>query len=182
MGQCVQATYLISCCLSDFPVFPPSFTFLTCTYTRLCEKASDQGCSRKMDDSSTSGGLKSLSSVALWPFLMNLPFLAQFLPWEGIASQLDVTSLVQAVLRTSIGYYLSGILLCFGLIHLLYTIWKLARAAVLATWQVKCSIPQESGHQRRVMAWVSKHPEAQSSMSFSIPAVCLPYQWHKVTI
>lgn len=110
-----------------------------------------------------------LSSVALWPVLMNWRSMVSYVPpLEHFVSQNEdwVKDFIRNFLASWYGALL-GIALCTSLLSYLgHTVWKSLRAIVLSNWHTKCSIPIECPAYDQVYNWVKENPNLRAGKLF----------------
>lgn len=112
-----------------------------------------------------------LSSMAIWPILMNWQTISSVLSpaAQCFGSQIDYQDLVRRFLNTWSGFLLAAVVLIATFLHVLHKAWKIAYTVVLNNWSTKCIIPEYSSHYDRLLHWLSEHPSAQSLTQFSTP-------------
>ncbi|KAI3391050.1 hypothetical protein diail_8078 [Diaporthe ilicicola] len=110
-----------------------------------------------------------LSSMALWPVLMNWRSMVTYVPsLEHFVSQHEhrIGDALQHLLTSWYGF-LFGTILCAALLsYLAHSFWKSLRAIVLANWHTKCTIPSTCSSYDMICEWVHKNPEFRDGILF----------------
>ncbi|KAK2604605.1 hypothetical protein N8I77_007518 [Diaporthe amygdali] len=110
-----------------------------------------------------------LSSVAVWPVLMNWRSVVSYVPsLERFISQHEhwVDDAIQNFLASWYGFLFGATVCSAVLSYLLNSVWKSLRAIVLANWHTKCSIPTYCDSYNRVCDWVNGSPEFRDGRLF----------------
>lgn len=110
-----------------------------------------------------------LSSVALWPVLMNWRFIVSYVPpLEHFVSQNEqrITDAIRSFLSSWYGV-LFGLAACAAVLsYLAHTVWKSLRAIVLSNWHTTCSIPKSCAAYGQVYNWVKENPNLRNGILF----------------
>lgn len=110
-----------------------------------------------------------LSSVALWPVLMNWRSMVSYVPsLERFISQNEhlVSDTIRNFLASWYGI-LFGMAVCAAMLSYLgHTVWKSLRAIVLSNWHTKCSIPKDCTAYVQVYDWMKANPSFRSGILF----------------
>lgn len=110
-----------------------------------------------------------LSSVALWPVLMNWRSMVSYVPsLEQFISQneLLVSDAVRNFLASWYGILFGAAVCAAGFSYLGHTVWKSLRAIVLAHWHIKCSIPEDCAAYSQAFDWIKENPSFRDGTLF----------------
>lgn len=110
-----------------------------------------------------------LSSVALWPVLMNWRFMVSYVPpLENFISHNErwVKDAIRNFLSSWYGILFGVAVFVAVLYYLGYTVWKSLRAIILSNWHTTCSIPLECAAYGQVYNWVKENPNLRDGLRF----------------
>ncbi|KAL1870690.1 hypothetical protein Daus18300_005010 [Diaporthe australafricana] len=110
-----------------------------------------------------------LSSIALWPVLMNWRSMVTYVPpLEHFIAQHEhlIGDVIQNFLASWYGFLLAAIVCAAMLSYLLNSVWKSLRAIVLANWHTKCTISQGCPSYNRIGEWVNANPKFREGTLF----------------
>lgn len=110
-----------------------------------------------------------LSSVALWPVLMNWRLMVSYVPpLEHLIYQNEqwITDAIRSFLASWYGVVFGLAVCAVALSYLANTVWKSLRSIVLSNWHTTCSIPKSCAAYGQVYDWVKENPNLRNGILF----------------